>query len=117
MIQSSQNKYRCAIEVLQRGRDALVDSMADEILDQGDDLLDAGFRLNEMLETQGTRLHFLGLLIGQLEQSAEALDEALAPPPAPKRRAPRKTKTKTTVDQQTRKEQSADDVRDAGGSA
>ena len=29
------NKYRAAIEVLQKGRDVLVEAMADEILDQG----------------------------------------------------------------------------------
>jgi len=90
------NKYRAAIEVLQKGRDVLVEAMAEEILDQGPDLVDGGYQFNEFLESQGTRLHFLSLLVGQLEQSADALDEVLSavpPPPAPKaparKRAPR----------------------------
>jgi hypothetical protein len=90
------NKYRAAIEVLQKGRDVLVEAMADEILEQGPDLVDGGFQFNEFLESQGTRLHFLSLLVSQLEQSAESLDEILtAPPPPPpprtsaRKRAPR----------------------------
>ena len=94
------NKYRAAVEVLQRGRDLMVDDLADEILDQSDDLLEGGFQFHELLETQGTRLHFLSLLVQQLEQSADAFDEAQAatapPPPVepepPKRR--RKTRAK-----------------------
>ncbi len=70
------NKYRAAIEVLQRGRDSLVESLAEEVLAQEDDLLEGGFLFNEFLEAQGTRLHFLSLLVSQLEQSADALDEA-----------------------------------------
>ncbi|GAC1475111.1 MAG: hypothetical protein NVSMB9_26870 [Isosphaeraceae bacterium] len=82
------NKYRAAIEILQKGRDVLVEAMAEEILDQGPDLVDGGFQFNEFLESQGTRLHFLSLLVGQLEQSAEAMDEAMtAPPPPPPPRA------------------------------
>jgi len=78
------NKYRAAIEIIQRGRDILVADLADEIIDREDDLTDGGFLLNEFLESQGTRLHFLCLLVGQLEQSAEALEESkLSPPPAP----------------------------------
>src|SRR5262249_46593189 len=85
-----------------RGRDLLVDSLADDVLDQADDFVEGGFAFNEFLETQGTRLHFLSLLVAQLEQSAETLDEAQAPPPppplpapaaaAPKRRKPRTKK-------------------------
>jgi len=83
------NKYRAAIEVLQKGRDVLVEAMAEEILDQGCELIDGGYQFNEFLESQGTRLHFLSLLISQLEQSAEFLDEALtAPPPPPPPKAP-----------------------------
>lgn len=98
---SSYNKYRAAIEVLQRGRDMIVDSLADEVLDQYDDMMEGGYAFNEFLEGQGTRLHFLGLLVAQLEQSAEALDEARAaaqaPPPradaaTPKKRKPRAKK-------------------------
>jgi hypothetical protein len=69
------NKYRAAALALQRGRDRLVEAMADEVLDQGDDLLDNNFLFNEFLENQGTRLHFLTLVLSQLEQSAEAFDE------------------------------------------
>jgi len=98
MIGERPNKYRTAIDVLQRGRDFLVEELADEILDRRDDLSEGGFLLNELLETQGTRLHFLTLLVSQLEQSAEALDEAQptpAPaPPAAKPAAKRRTRAK-----------------------
>jgi hypothetical protein len=82
------NKYRAAAEALQRGRDQLVDALAEEVLDQGEDLLENNFLFNEFLENQGTRLHFLTLVLGQLEQSAEAFDESVAaePPPAPSRK-------------------------------
>ena len=92
---TNSNKFRMAIEVLQRGRDVLVEAMADDIIDQGVDLIDGGYQFNEFLESQGTRLHFLGLLIGQLEQSADVLDEAvtvtLPPPPS---RSPAKKKSR-----------------------
>jgi hypothetical protein len=78
------NKYRAAIEVLMQGRDVMVESLADDILTQEEDLAEGGFLFNEFLEGQGTRLHFLCLLISQLEQSADSMDEALtAPPPEP----------------------------------
>lgn len=86
------NKFRTAMEILQRGRDVLVDDLANEILDHADDLTDGGFAFNEFLEGQGTRLHFLSMLLAQLEQSAEALDEAAAPPPPP---APRKRRSRS----------------------
>jgi len=97
------NKYRSAAAVLQRGRDVLVEEMAEEILHREEDLVEGGFLLNEFLETQGTRLHFLCLLVSQLEQSAEALDESRQPPPpaatptpkvAPKAAAKRRPRTK-----------------------
>jgi len=88
------NKYRAAIEVLQKGRDVLVEGMADEILDQGSDLVDGGYQFNEFLESQGTRLHFLCLLVSQLEQSADALDEAMTAPPPPPPKAPPKKRTR-----------------------
>jgi len=104
------NKYRAAIEVLQRGRDVLVEGLAEDILDQGEDLVDGGFLFNEFLETQGTRIHFLSLLIGQLEQSAEAYDEARpAPPPPPKAPVKRRSRSKK-IQQQTSQEKSADDL-------
>jgi hypothetical protein len=80
------NKYRAAVQALQRGRDQLVDALADEVLDQGEELLENNFLFNEFLENQGTRLHFLTLVLGQLEQSADAFDEAAAQqPPSPPR--------------------------------
>jgi hypothetical protein len=75
------NKYRSAVGVLQRGRDVLVEELANEVLDREDELVEGGFLLNEFLEAQGTRLHFLSLIVSQLEQSAEALDEARQPQP------------------------------------
>jgi hypothetical protein len=91
MSEPNENKYRAAIEILQQGREILVGAMADEIIEQGSDLIDGGYLFNEFLESQGTRLHFLSLLVGQLEQSADALDEAMAtPPPPPPPKAPRK---------------------------
>jgi hypothetical protein len=103
------NKYRAAVEILQRGRDLLVEGLADDVLEQADDLIEGGFLFNEFLETQGTRLHFLSLLVAQLEQSAEALEESraaeLPPPPAPQQR---RTRTKK-LPQQASKEGTADD--------
>jgi len=79
------NKFRAAAQVLQRSRDMMIEAMAEDVLDQADDLTENGFLLNEFLETQGTRLHFLTLVLSQLEQSAEAFDEMAAsqPPPRP----------------------------------
>jgi hypothetical protein len=94
------NKYRNAAAILQRGRDVLMEEMAEEILHREEDLIEGGFLLNEFLETQGTRLHFLCLLVSQLEQSAEALEEMRQPPPpvapapAPKPAAKRRPRAK-----------------------
>ena len=89
------NKYRAAMQLLQRGRDAMVENLADEILDYGDALTDTGFLFNEFLESQGTRLHFLCLLMSQLEQSAEALDEVTnVSMPAPSKPARRRSRAK-----------------------
>ena len=108
------NKYRAAIEVLQRGRESLVEALADEVLAQEDDLLDGSFYFNEFLETQGTRLHFLTLLVSQLEQSADSLDEVNAEPPRPpmpEPKAPRKRKPRAKkITQQTSTEGKPDDV-------
>ena len=55
---------------------SLVESLADDVLSPASTTSSkAGFFFNEFLEAQGTRLHFLGLLVSQLEQSADALDE------------------------------------------
>jgi len=82
MFSEACNKYRNAVEILQRGRDVLVEEMTNEILDREEELVEGGYFLNEFLEAQGTRLHFLSLLVSQLEQSAEALEETRRPPPA-----------------------------------
>ncbi|MGC8643513.1 MAG: hypothetical protein ACP5XB_26955 [Isosphaeraceae bacterium] len=91
------NKYRAAIEVLMQGRDRLVESLADDVLDQREILLDGGFQFHEFLEAQGARLHFLGLILGHLEQSAELMEEVSAarqrftnPEPRPEPPQPRK---------------------------
>jgi len=115
MTESDVNRYRSAIEVLQKGRDLLVDELAEQILDQADDLLDGGYAFNEFLETQGTRLHFLSLLMAQLEQSAEAVDEAQAaaepPPPPPQEAKPRRRKPRAKkLQRQASPEGSADDT-------
>ena len=112
MSEPNLNKYRAALEVLQRGRDQLVDSLAEDILDQGEDLLDNTYLFNEMIEGQGTKLHFLSMLVAQLEQSAEALDEVRAaaeePPPAP---TPRKRKPRAKkLPQQTSREGKTDEA-------
>jgi hypothetical protein len=101
---SKANKYRAALEVLQRGRELLVEDLADEVLDQSDDLIQSGYAFNEFLENQGTRVHFLCLLMAQLEQSADALDETEAPvaveievepPPPPSATAKRKRRSRS----------------------
>lgn len=103
------NKYRAAIEILQRRREFLVEELADEIVDQSDEIGCDTYTFNEFVETQGTRLHFLGLMISQLEQSADSFEEADAPRAAPKaparrRRAPAKKM------QEASKERSSEDA-------
>ena len=104
------NKYRAAIELLQRGRDSLVEDLADEIVDQGDDFEIGTYTFHELLETQGTRLHFLGLLISQLEQSAEAFEAAQAPPQAAPKAPARRRKAPAKKLQQASKERSPEDA-------
>jgi hypothetical protein len=113
MSDKSFNKFRAAIEVLQRGRDSLVESLAEEVLSQEDDLLEGGFLFNEFLEAQGTRLHFLSLLVSQLEQSAEAQDELnagveQAPQPVAKPTRKRKPRAKK-ISRQTSTEGKAEE--------
>jgi hypothetical protein len=102
MLDEPCNKYRRAVAILQRGRDVLVGELANEILDREDELAEGGFLFNEFLEAQGTRLHFLTLLLSQLEQSAEALEESRQPPvpvQAPKPAAKRRPRTKKLTEQ------------------
>jgi len=105
-VQTRNNKYRAAIEALQRGRDLVVEDVADDILDRwADSMIEGGYAFGEFIESQGTRLHFLGLLISQLEQSAEAYEDALAaePPPPVKTpvKKPRKPRAKKLPRQQS----------------
>ena len=107
-----ENKYRTAIDILMSGRDVLIGTLADDILAQSENLVEGGFLFNEFLETQGTRLHFLSLMVAQLEQSAEIFDEAhYTPPPlpdpVPRKRKPRAKKLAT---QQASTESKPDDV-------
>jgi len=102
------NKFRAAVEILQRGRDVLVEDLAHEILGREEDLSEGGFLLNEFLESQGSRLHFMCLLVSQLEQSAEALDEARSSPPPvpepkPKPATPRRSRAKKLTRETSRK--------------
>ena len=76
------NKFRAAVEVLQKGRDQIVESIADDVLDQGEDLvLEGGYMFHEFLENQGTRLHFLGLLDSTIGAVGRDARRAHAPPP------------------------------------
>lgn len=92
----------------------MVEALAEEVLSHEEDLLEGGFLFNEFLEAQGTRLHFLSLLVSHLEQSADAL--AVSPaeprlPPALKSEAPRKRKPRTKkLSQQASTEGKADDA-------
>jgi hypothetical protein len=104
------NKYRAAIEVLQRGRDVLVGDLADDILDKGEELAEGGFLFNEFLEAQGTRIHFLTLLIGLLEQSADVFEDARPAPPPPPSKTPAKRRSRSKKIQQASQEKSADDL-------
>lgn len=90
------NKYREALELLQRSRDQLVDQVTDHLLDQGEEVLEQGYMIHEFLENQGTRLHFLTLLASQIEQSADQWDEARVQEsiPRPARSAARKPSAK-----------------------
>lgn len=108
------NKFRAAAQVLQQGRDALVEAMAEDVLAQADELLDNNYLLNEFLESQGTRLHFLTMVLSQLEQSAEGFDEMVAsqPPPVPAHKAaePKKRKPRAKkMPQKTSVENASDD--------
>jgi hypothetical protein len=111
MPENSYNKFRAAIQILQRGRDVLVDTLAEEVLAQADNLLDGGFLFNEFLETQGTRIHFLGLLMAQLEQSAETFDEVIIEePPPPAVKVPRKRRSRSKKLTQQASEGKPDDA-------
>ncbi|RLS25362.1 MAG: hypothetical protein DWH73_02085 [Planctomycetota bacterium] len=69
------NQFQKAVEVLQKGREVLIRDLADEIIDRAEDFTEGGFLFQEFLENQGTKLHFLYLMVSQLEQSSEALQE------------------------------------------
>ncbi|MFM7318927.1 MAG: hypothetical protein ACKO5E_18435 [bacterium] len=70
-----QNRFQMAVEVLQRGRDVLMQEMAEQILDRSEDFEEGGFLFQEFLENQGSKLHFLYMMISQMEQSSELFEE------------------------------------------
>ncbi len=71
------NQFQKAVEVLQKGREVLMRDLSEEILDRAEDFTEGGFLFQEFLENQGTKLHFLYLMVSQLEQSSEAFEENL----------------------------------------
>jgi hypothetical protein len=72
-----QNRYQLAVDVLQKGREVLLRDLTEEILYHAEDFEEGGFLFQEFLENQGTKLHFLYLMLSQLEQSAEAFEATL----------------------------------------
>jgi hypothetical protein len=100
MKHTKPNKYRSALEILHQGKDVLLDTLADDIIHQGSNLIEGGFLFNEFLEVQGSRLHFLALMVCQLEEAAHAkeekasveVEEFQAEPKTPQRRSRPKTK-------------------------
>ena len=77
--EKQRNRYQMAVEVLQRGRDLLMHDLAEQILDRAEDFEEGGFLFQEFLENQGSKLHFLYLMISQMEQSAELFEEQNRP--------------------------------------
>lgn len=69
------NKYRQALTVLNQARDELVSGLADEILENSDELRAGGFILNEFLDIKGPRMQSMGLIACFLEQAADIFDE------------------------------------------
>ncbi len=98
MSQSAQppDKLRAAVAVLTRARESMLDQMADTVLAMADEFDEGGFQINEFLELNGSRLHFLCLLIGQLELLGEmrAMD---APPAEKKEKRPRRREEPKTT--------------------
>jgi hypothetical protein len=121
------NKYRAALHVLQKGRDLLADELAETVLDRSEDLLESAYLMTDLVETQGSRLHYLAMLMAQLEQSADDFDalespreariegatghdETPAAPPGPgTRRRPRGKKRKRVPGEQASTEGSPHD--------
>lgn len=69
-----QNRYQLAVDVLQKGREVLLRDLTEEILYHAEDFEEGGFLFQEFLENQGTKIHFLYLMLSQLEQSAETFE-------------------------------------------
>ncbi len=124
MCPTQANKYREALDVLLKGRDVLIDNLADEVLDQAETLVEGGFLFNDFIESQGPRLHFLCILAGQLEFAADKVDEAQATQarakPAAGRRSSRRRRSRSrrqaeeqnvsNIDQNASKETPTDDL-------
>lgn len=72
-----QNRYQLAVDVLQKGREVLLRDLTEEILYHAEDFEEGGFLFQEFLENQGTKLHFLYLMLSQLEQSADAFEATM----------------------------------------
>lgn len=72
----STNRFQLAIEVLQKGREVLMQDLADHIIDREEDFIEGGFLFQEFLENQGSKLHFLYLMLSQLEQSSEQFEDS-----------------------------------------
>jgi hypothetical protein len=68
------NRFQVAVDVLQKGREVLLRDLTEEIIYHAEDFEEGGFLFQEFLENQGTKLHFLYLMLSQLEQSAEAFE-------------------------------------------
>ncbi|WP_158633506.1 hypothetical protein [Tautonia sociabilis] len=83
---------QAAVSVLNQAREAMLDQMAETVLSMADEFAEGGFQVNEFLELNGSRLHFLCLLISQLEQLGEL--RALSSPPTPARERKREKRSR-----------------------
>ncbi|ADV64192.1 hypothetical protein Isop_3635 [Isosphaera pallida ATCC 43644] len=87
------NKYRQALAILNQARDVMVESLADEILDNADEFAEGGFLFHEFLESRGPRFQFLGIVGGFLEYAAEQFDDQWnVSQPLPTRRRRRRSR-------------------------
>jgi len=88
-----QNRYQLAVDVLQKGREVLLRDLTEEILYHSEDFEEGGFLFQEFLENQGTKLHFLYVMLSQLEQSAEAYEATLRRTRMPAKKSARSRKS------------------------
>lgn len=115
------NKFRGALDVLRRGRDMMVEELADAVNDRAEDLLESPFLLTELLEHHGMKLQLLALMMGQLEQLADDQgsetsfsDDAVFPPAEgdapclPKRRKRRRGRKRRKLNRASSAKQTSD---------